>query len=1602
VQRAQAEVDRLENEIQLTPKFSKAGITPENILFPGATEEALYSTFVDTNRNPKAEDIQAVHKAFHPKKQSPDFVDYSQLKSDVRDAVRSNIDYLWYERWGNGIPNIVGSVNMNEFSAIFGITSSQATPEQNLKDTLRAMIIARQIDPVENKDQFVAELKKFGVGKSNNQRVNDIAKLYETGLYQRSGTGQKTTTYAGEIVDAANNRFSPFSVIDRHMLRKFGIELKEGQKVSEQEYRIVQGLMALLSQENYTVNGEIRNFTPRQIQALLWGHQRYDGPTKITNEGSYDASVKAASKEITELKNLEDAGNFSKDRPFSGVFIHSPRYSSKTKSNVFDTDMKQDMYNAIVNAAPTVIFEMKMGKARGYLPENIDESVPFASFLNYQNNLINSISVGNQIRFLRDLQIPHEITQSAGTYDGYLNPNILLKLPGAEPRVVRSVAQIFTDAFMQDAAITARPVEKGILKTGLIIEKPDQSNFSVEEMQALNGDFANMERAGDQVNFTLMATNRSGLVLMDPLSFVSENYRPQDLRDFVQSILPIVQGKGYNVKRYGQESEYIEYGAESSYSPGTKSGIRGLRDRAGLIESSDLQRTALRDLYIPAYQSYKQFAKEIGFEPNPLQPFLQENSALAGEADLVDLDIAEVQAEAVQRAEAVSRGNIPVYNTNASPVALKIAFDMEAGIDLNIPEVPAKFHRTEASVPKGFEDVVNQVGGINQPKKSFGESVLDVTEWGGTVSGLLNKARTEFIDKLNDVEKGILKAADLSPEVRELENLADTSAIAALRHADRARGIFAMMVKVGTPTLKEGLTSVEDFEHGGLLQIFAPLYSDPNVNLEALFKVYAIAQRGQRLSTEGKPVPVDQNVLDKAEIIATDFPVVRQVYEQFQLYNNKVIDFAIESGILSNQRSNAELIVDIINNTDFKRSQVIDLDYDALIEIARQNGLETRGTAQIWKDNSDYYPFYRRMQDESIAGPNIASGYISGNPLNIELKGSEEAIEPAPLEAIARNQLAIVTAAMKNEGLSRLVRDLEMAEMAIQVPASEAQGADILPVFINGQKVFYKVADPLLINGLQAMGMNETGGLTKALAMPAGFLREMVTRDPGFILVNMLRDTLSTAVTSGANFTPFIDTFKNFNADVTQLERFGIIGGYDFTNDPQDIQKYIRKEMQKAGVGNNGSLTATDSVTKVWDWLGQQTTKSDGATRKAVYDKIFELTGSQAEAAFQALEIINFGRRGANPIFRLITSAIPFLNARLQGLDVLGRAHLGRYSAVRKFKLGEQRSEMAKDIALGTLMRGGFLALLTGIYYFLVSDEEEYKNARREVRDDNWIIPLGEGMPALKIPIPFEVGVLYKVIPERVIDTAMGGDINDTLKTLQRQAVTTLKIDPLGFQVIKPIVEVMNNKSSYTGQEIVPYYMRIGLEEGYQSRYGTNELARIIGEGLNISPIKIDYVLRGYGGTLGGYVLSATDALLRTQTDRDYISPRIDSMPILKRFFLTDLGGGLQQQFYELRAESDKFQQTVNSLRKQGRYEELIAYMENHQGLARTRPQLLALERYMTNWRRKRDRVLNSTILSPQQKKEILEQMEYERDMRLAYVPQLKEQASIPVVTFGL
>ena len=172
----------------------------------------------------------------------------------------------------------------------------------------------------------------------------------------------------------------------------------------------------------------------------------------------------------------------------------------------------------------------------------------------------------------------------------------------------------------------------------------------------------------------------------------------------------------------------------------------------------------------------------------------------------------------------------------------------------------------------------------------------------------------------------------------------------------------------------------------------------------------------------------------------------------------------------------------------------------------------------------------------------------------------------------------------------------------------------------------------------------------------------------------------------------------------------------------------------------------------MWELAGQATTKSDAATRKAVYDDVMRRTnGNIAEAQFQALEVLNYGRRGYSPLMKMLTAWIPFLNARLQGLDVINRSARGQYSSNKQAEKGARMRTF--------IIRGSILSMLTAMYYSMVSDDDEYEKQEDYVRDNNWIIPTGAIKKAfgveidepLKMPIPFEIGLIFKTLPERII-----------------------------------------------------------------------------------------------------------------------------------------------------------------------------------------------------------------------------------------------------------
>jgi hypothetical protein len=171
--------------------------------------------------------------------------------------------------------------------------------------------------------------------------------------------------------------------------------------------------------------------------------------------------------------------------------------------------------------------------------------------------------------------------------------------------------------------------------------------------------------------------------------------------------------------------------------------------------------------------------------------------------------------------------------------------------------------------------------------------------------------------------------------------------------------------------------------------------------------------------------------------------------------------------------------------------------------------------------------------------------------------------------------------------------------------------------------------------------------------MPSNFLREAVTRDPGFIFANLIRDSLSAYAISGQKITPIADTVINFGKAFARkspgfeaMMDAGIIGGYEFSENVEQSGRTVAKELAKRA-GYKGPI-GLRTFKSLWDGLEHATTASDAATRIAVYDRVLQETGNEAEAIRAAWEIMNFNRKGNSPLVRVLTAAVPFLNARVQ------------------------------------------------------------------------------------------------------------------------------------------------------------------------------------------------------------------------------------------------------------------------------------------------------------------------------------------------------------------
>jgi hypothetical protein len=702
------------------------------------------------------------------------------------------------------------------------------------------------------------------------------------------------------------------------------------------------------------------------------------------------------------------------------------------------------------------------------------------------------------------------------------------------------------------------------------------------------------------------------------------------------------------------------------------------------------------------------------------------------------IDPAKIE-KAVQQNQQEARDagfSVPLYSVKASPEAQYIARNPEAAVE---PEeilesrAPEYNTKTKSFINRLIEGTPERA----DPMKQY----MDVTGDNSTLDYKLTQAKQALVNRYARLEK-------LNQRYFK-DYLADSSSIAAVLFADRSAGVMAEAIKSGVPQYKDGLTKVVDFTHNGkqyrgLIDIINLLRTKKYGDITEFAQAYAIAMRGERLNKEGKPTPVSQQDIDEARENIKQFtdingynPVV-EWYGAWQAYNNQVITFLEDTGVIDEKGANS------------------------------------------WRLASDYIPFYRALE------PNYETGKVTDHPFGDlkqvgafkPYKGKTDKINVPLVESILKNTAAAIDLGMRNVAQQRIARDMQKLQLAKQVKYG-TKGNDIITLKVQGKPVSFRIYDPLILESMSAIDGSGVEEISRIFFGPAStLLRETVTRTPGFMLANMLRDSLSAFVTSGSSFVPLLGTTKGFFSNINNLERTGVVGGYDFKIDQQDIGKVFAQEAdrrQRNGLPLNMFKT-------IWDASGRLTTRSDAATRQAVYDEVYARTGNEAEAHFQAMEVLNFSRRGSNGLARAITAAIPFLNARIQGLDVLWRSSIGVNTAKRGVPRG--------TAALSFAMRGAILSFATALYWMMVSDDEEYKEASREERDNNWLFPLKgvEGVGAIKIPIPFEVGLIFKTIPEVVLDTTYSDRTSrQALQSFKQGLGSTLELNLLyGIQAYAP------------------------------------------------------------------------------------------------------------------------------------------------------------------------------------------------------------------------
>ena len=492
---------------------------------------------------------------------------------------------------------------------------------------------------------------------------------------------------------------------------------------------------------------------------------------------------------------------------------------------------------------------------------------------------------------------------------------------------------------------------------------------------------------------------------------------------------------------------------------------------------------------------------------------------------------------------------------------------------------------------------------------------------------------------------------------------------------------------------------------------------------------------------------------------------------------------------------------------------------------------------------SAYYASFMREMDD--VGGVVAGGKTPGSIK--QLKGSKRKMVPSIEGTIAN--VANVTKLLETQRVYQTIVGLrDVTPEAKDVIKLVKMRPDGLPprnsiqVYKDGKTYNYQLP-PEVFKGIDFYQPNEISFVWKLLGLPATTLRYGATLAIDFVVRNPVRDQFSAMTYSKHGYIPFVDLAKgivHYFGDSDLYKEFKAAGGEQNFFSMIDREATNLKAAEIVGYKTEGMervIRYAGSPLRAWKMLSESL---EVGTRLGEYAKARGKGKSALEAQGLARDLtLDFQRKGGDQVVRAMNIVTAFWNANIQGTDKM----------VREFTNKETR--------LPTLMRSLLgITLPSLILWAVFHDDDRWKNLPDWRKNFFWNIPIGKTGPILSIPKPFELGIIFGSLPERILDWTY-----DKRKGSMKSVATAIVdgglpgIIPTGPL---PIIEGLVNYSFFMDAPLESMSER-QLPPGMRANQYTSGMAKAIGGSINVSPKKIDNWVRAWTGNLGRMGLDLAD-----------------------------------------------------------------------------------------------------------------------------------------------